>query len=1648
MIDTTFPTAVRDQLQAIRIRRCIFAALRALMIGLTVLMSTMLLAMLTDWALTLFDTRWRVLLTSASLLLSVFVLVRTGWKPIRRALGWSSAAKDVDLFVPQLEERWRTIAGFAESGRQLEDPMSQAMLDRVRHESVAMNRLVRPERIVSPRILRRPLLVLTGALLSLVVFFASHWGQTSVLWERFWSPLTHISATQIASRTGDLIAPRGTTVEVIATLSGLQRASAELVLRSPDTPDLEQSLTAVPSAAEGSSAGTVQFSVDVDESLEYCVVAGDGRTEWHSITAIDYPELKDVQLTVTPPKYVDEPPIEKSLIPGRLRAVQGSQLELAVRPQVGLESFSLQIAIPVSGSESAVASVSSTADPEAAKLAALGIPQESVETVVLHRGVDGWYRFDTALVEDFSITPLLVSEHGLENQKPRVCRIEVVEDHAPVARIVGPGGDGSAAADELLEIRFEAHDDHGIASAELIIYEHTPESGSDSRILEVRQIPLGDQLLNRHVMGKTELNLKELGLPEGTTISYAVRVTDNRHVDPDAAAAGQMIADRDSAGSQEPADPSVPSRSADTNHVDDGTMGDSAQPSADAGAKSLTETENPVGAETTNAANTAAVAKAESVTSGDKTTAVDGGLTPSKSAPGGSKSDTESPKSDADLATEMLAADRSDGRKSDRNSETEPDPAAGNLVDQTTEQSSAQNAGSAQTAANDSANKNANLDATASAVPAANRQASDGSSEALASAPGSEANENPTEAENSASPRQFRDTDSSTGTKADDTKAAEFRADDTKEPASVPVGQATPPLDSSDASRTVSERPPGEVTAVGEQAGNLSAESNAGAKNQGSQGAQSVRADVASIGSRTGGQNTEPRPSVRLKLNPQQIESGQRQETARRQLKITSRLEAVAKSDDPRRDRTKPIREKVVQIDAMLNVVEANLTALCRHETDETQRAGGFRDVDQRLKAVEEFVAELDQETRETIFEFVGLQMVDISSNHVTPARDAVFLAIRRPDSGADVPAEEALHHVISARELLQALLRRYDSVAQEQQLAEQMKDAVKMYTVYVERAQRLMREARQNRDPFRVQREMAVVEVDQAYLDRLAEVTRMRRDMMTELARILADDPRLRSRYLDLIRRRRSSLGNQLAELLARQDQSAQEVLGWLSVDANQRDNYWIQISDVRLDVPNVLAKEAQQLSDRVEKQLPLVLDPGVGAAAVAITTAKQISLDARRCDLNVREFRKSGDNSAEVLSLSKSAETLEFRIRELAAALDRLQFEGESLDGVEEYVQRRRIEVQALADQAGHWSAVAQAVEHRFFGELASLDQDQILIETEILRNEMRGIQDDLAGQFNDEVPMPPEIAGLANDLHRVMESITHNQVAAVFALSTERIEAAAAQQEMALQRFEEAQKILNQLRKKTTETLDSITEPNPNIADLRDPTLDQFLADLEREPNIEAQLGIPNRPRNIRILQDALAWNQNGAALLGSSGEAAATRIQDMIRQRLEPQNSNSPNNEQTAAKDSKQPADPQKLSEEERRQLAESQEMQKMLQERMAQAQQELERQAQDSSHSEAERRQLAAMAAQMRQSLQNMQNGQTPEQLWRQMVEADQAKAVLEALAKGENIPDEQWNKLMSTLGDGLAQVNGRVPSEDFRRAIEQYQDQIRKLTGE
>ena len=334
--DTALPSVMRGKLRSVRWRQAGLSAARAVAMGAFVLILAMMFAMTVDWIFTLFDTRIRILLTATTLLLAVVTLLRTGVRPVIAAFGWTHAAGNVDERIPLLEERWRTVASFAESDRQPANEMARAMLRQVTSEAVAMSALVKPEHVVRSVSLRRPGFCLAGVCLGLTGFMLINPGQTSVLMQRFWSPTLNFSATQLECITGDVVVPRGQSIEIVTNMSGLQRASAIMTMTHETAASASEELELKPLPDK---PGMLSVAVDVDDSFKYRVQAGDGRTKWHSVTAIDFPMLSDIRLTVTPPDYVHESVMEKTLIPGRIRAIQGSQFELAMKPEQELKSL-------------------------------------------------------------------------------------------------------------------------------------------------------------------------------------------------------------------------------------------------------------------------------------------------------------------------------------------------------------------------------------------------------------------------------------------------------------------------------------------------------------------------------------------------------------------------------------------------------------------------------------------------------------------------------------------------------------------------------------------------------------------------------------------------------------------------------------------------------------------------------------------------------------------------------------------------------------------------------------------------------------------------------------------------------------------------------------------------------------------------------------------------------------------------------------------------------------------------------------------------------------------------------------------------------------------------------------------------------------
>ncbi|MEM6692520.1 MAG: hypothetical protein AAF664_24030, partial [Planctomycetota bacterium] len=97
--------------------------------------------------------------------------------------------------------------------------------------------------------------------------------------------------------------------------------------------------------------------------------------------------------------------------------------------------------------------------------------------------------------------------------------------------------------------------------------------------------------------------------------------------------------------------------------------------------------------------------------------------------------------------------------------------------------------------------------------------------------------------------------------------------------------------------------------------------------------------------------------------------------------------------------------------------------------------------------------------------------------------------------------------------------------------------------------------------------------------------------------------------------------------------------------------------------------------------------------------------------------------------------------------------------------------------------------------------------------------------------------------------------------------------------------------------------------------------------------------------------------------------------------------------------------------------------------------------------ESDRQRLGKLSEEMERSIRQSGSGDIDRVQWDQIVKSDEAKRLLMGITVGDPMAEDQWNKLLSTLDDGLWQVRGKQPPEAYRKAIQQYQDQLRELTG-
>ena len=487
---TAMPDKILQQVHDVQRSSRFRDRLYAWLIAGGVLATLMIVAMIVESQLNLFSHTLRFVLTIASLVATVvcgWIFWQRGKRQNERLV---SAAEQVDSTFPVLEQRVSTLTSCEEERLNSQLTAHPAMLNRLAVEASRIHENVKPQPVVSKKILKRPLCWLAAVGLVFLGLFMWDAPKTMVQLGRFWTPWANLSVTKISSVEKDSVVARHEPIKLTAALGGRPVEELQLVSRTVkhETP----SQTKIWPSSKDPSVATFRQSKAV-ESFDYCFRAGDGQTAWHRVTVADRPKIENLKMRIVPPAYTGKAPKTFKKIPKKLRVLQGSQLEIAVKPKASVRTARLVMG----------------------------------KTNWLPMALDssGAFEGSMELFQPVNFEVQLTELHGLVNRRPPRCRLQVVSDQAPRVRIVRPTKSTVLMPDETLDIHFKATDDHGIEEMALRVY--TQRQGEDQPTVHEVAIPLDDEKNRRKIEGSVALDLQQFDLRDGDSIRYEVRARDN-----------------------------------------------------------------------------------------------------------------------------------------------------------------------------------------------------------------------------------------------------------------------------------------------------------------------------------------------------------------------------------------------------------------------------------------------------------------------------------------------------------------------------------------------------------------------------------------------------------------------------------------------------------------------------------------------------------------------------------------------------------------------------------------------------------------------------------------------------------------------------------------------------------------------------------------------------------------------------------------------------------------------------------------------------------------------------------------------------------------------------------------------------------------
>jgi hypothetical protein len=1494
------PLAVADKLEAVRKRAWKVRVATAFVGGMVVLLAAMGLAMAIDRWATLYNPAWRSMLTLLALGATGITLVLwilAAWRYVNRV---DRVAADVDRSVPKLEERWSTIAQLSTPEKTRD--IHPAMYRQVADEANKYSSQVDPLAVVRLNGFTRAAWCLTAVTAILIGAAVMDSHRTAVLFKRFWLPMANISATEIhpVAQTG--VVARGESLEIAAELAGTPVHEATLIL-APETED-EQTITLVP---RGDEQNKLSHRVRaVTEPLKYRLRAGDGQTDWQEVAVADRPELAAATLTVIPPEYTQQEPQEFDKLPRRLSALMGSQLKFAFKPRQSIAKLQLDLADGKS------------------------------ETLLMD--ADGWYRWNLELKENVSLSPILEEEHGLTNRRPPQCSIQARPDKPPIVRIITPNEEMAVRPDDKVPVTFEAKDDVRVGSAELVIYDESNKGGNGPRVLDTIPIPLGEQEGQKEVKATVELDLNKYKVINGAELSFAVRVREDRSLMPVgampgvpqqptdaqqsaagatasqgkpqtgemmprdelAATIGEMSDQEVTAATQAAQDMKPQADATAELNVPEGTTG-AASPNGESGSMAQERTESMVAAASGEGADDVPAKPQAGGDSAAENVAA-------KSEASGDSVDAAAAPSEPSALSQAIAKAIPDTLK-----ELAARDAAGSATNDSTAPTSDNSSATASNSANPSADADSANKETTSDRRALNMATNESAQPQLGET--ASGNQDGRVAQGAQQPQggQSQPSPSNGGNPSEQVAQGESQ--------SGPTDAASQPTQPNNGMQP--EQMAGDPQASQPQDGNPSNSTNpqtgqpqqsdqsqtgqpqnAQAQQQRGNQSQQMASDQSSQPQMAAGSTPPPRSGATNQLDAQP--PSQSSTSNRMRLKIDEWAGSFAGQE--REALEMAIAPELLKLDELLEKAEK----LSRSALDAVDAGSGWlpehgRDIDsagQQIAAGMQIIDDLEQRTHGTPYAFVGLQLVNVNKAHLQPARREFWKSLQTDGDVRVTATRNGWQHTVRSREMLAALTSKFETARQENALAETVEKVKKMYQVFVENSMALLSpDENEANNPIR--RKRVEFDIDDEYMTRLKEVIEMRNKMRAELAKILADDPRLLRRFLDSQQNRRRVLRNELQQMIESQQELNREVQAWSEMDEANKAELQAMLLQRHAETSADLAVDAAVLQDKFDTWLPLTQEVNNADVQTATHLLQEVATATQELSADAETFIAQNqaakikepieDGAAEtseaepaaaeirVENIASAARALHDQLTNLEVALRQLGTQEDRAD-LAVFAANRLVETRDLITLTSEWLRQLKHHQDGNYHNAAEVEQYRLARQTDSLAGKLASIEQQMAGLLQrTDNKIPEELAVKSRELLASLdEQAAPNQLSAVYSLRRNQIDKAVERQESALAGIENAAKNYDELLRMAIEELDKLPVQDPIASLLQDPTLDELLAELEQEFPIEELLGIPARPSNLRIVGDFTRMGGDNALSTGATRRMMMNQL--LQRQRM--------------------------------------------------------------------------------------------------------------------------------------------------------------------